>query len=184
MRKASSFFNQLTLFKSQKSDESDGDSSLHKQYSSSSKCSNDKKSVMEKEWSKTCGQMDKRAQLLQVIANFIFYFIIKLWQDALSEAEKSNTKIKPVNIFKADSSLCLRKPSLYPSSKDDDTTWDTALHSTSFFCINDLPGFGSNKELESIRRDSLTTDDPKSFKRKSKRKQLFKVNSVDDAIFK
>ena len=115
---------------------------------------------------------------------YTYNFIIILWQDALLEAEKSNTKIKPVNIFKADSSLCLRKPSLYPSSKDDDTTWDTASHSTSFFCINDLPGFGSNKELESIRRDSLTTDDPKSFKRKSKRKQLFKVNSVDDAIFK
>ena len=78
----------------------------------------------------------------------------------------------------------MRKPSLYPSSKDDDMTWDTASHSTSFFCINDLPGFGSNKELESIRRDSLTMDDPKSSKRKSKRKQLFKVNSVDDAIFK
>ena len=76
MRKASSFFNQLTLFKSQKSDESDGDSSLHKQYSSSSKCSNDKKSVMEKEWSKTCGQMDKRAQLLQVIANFDSFILL------------------------------------------------------------------------------------------------------------
>ena len=67
MRKASIFFNQLTLFKSQKSEENDGDSkSLHKQNLSSSKCSNNKKSIMEKEWSKTCGQMDKRAQLLQV----------------------------------------------------------------------------------------------------------------------
>ena len=100
------------------------------------------------------------------------------------EAEKSKTEIKPVNIFKADSSLCLRKPSLYPSSKDDDTKWDAASHATSFFCINDLPGFGSNKELESIRRDSLAMEDPKSFKRKSKRKQLFKVNSADDAVFK
>ena len=100
------------------------------------------------------------------------------------EAEKSKTEIKPVNIFKADSSLCLRKPSLYPSSKDDDTTRDTASHATSFFCINDLPGFGSNKELESIRRDSLSIEDTKSFKRKSKSKQLFKVNSADDAVFK
>ena len=67
MRKGTSFFNKLTLFKSQKSDEIDGDSkSLHKQYLASSKSSNNKKSIMEKEWSKTCGQMDKRAQLLQV----------------------------------------------------------------------------------------------------------------------
>ena len=73
MRKASSFFNQLTLFKSQKSDDSDGDSkSLHKQNLSSSKCNNDKKSVMEKEWSKTCGQMDKRAQLLQVLLPILY----------------------------------------------------------------------------------------------------------------
>ena len=100
------------------------------------------------------------------------------------EAEKSNTEIKPVNIFKADSSLCLRKPSLHPSSKDDDTTCDLASHSTSFFCINDLTGFGSNEELEAIRRDSLTMNDPRSSIRKSKRKHLFKVNSVDDAIFK
>lgn len=74
MRKASIFFNQLTLFKSQKSEENDGDSkSLHKQYLSSSKCSNNKKSIMEKEWSKTCGQMDKRAQLLQVGVKLILF---------------------------------------------------------------------------------------------------------------
>ena len=84
MRKASSFFNQLTLFKSQKSDDSDRDfKSLHKQNLSSSKCNNDKKSVMEKEWSKTCGQMDKRAQLLQVIANFIHIILLSYYDRML-----------------------------------------------------------------------------------------------------
>ena len=79
MRRASTIFNQLPFFKSQKSEDSDGDSkSLHKQYLASSKSSISKKSIMEKEWSKTCGQMDKRAQLLQVADPFKiqFYFDI------------------------------------------------------------------------------------------------------------
>ena len=71
MRRASTFFEKLPFFKSQKSEEGDGDfKSLHKQYLASSKSSISKKSIMEKEWSKTCGQMDKRAQLLQVLDPF------------------------------------------------------------------------------------------------------------------
>ena len=74
MRRASTIFNQLPFFKSQKSEDSDGDSkSSHKQQASS-KSSISKKSIMEKEWSKTCEQMDKRAQLLQVADPFKVQF--------------------------------------------------------------------------------------------------------------
>ena len=63
-KKKVSFF--AKLFKSEKSEEDDVSETVqHKQYFSSFKSSNKKKS-MEKEWSKACEQMDQRAQILQV----------------------------------------------------------------------------------------------------------------------
>ena len=63
-KKKVSFF--AKLFKSEKSEEDDVSETVqHKQYFSSFKSNNNKKS-MEKEWSKACEQMDQRAQILQV----------------------------------------------------------------------------------------------------------------------
>lgn len=66
MKKSQSFF---SLFKSPKNSENEVESNkqVHKHYIASSKCNNSRnKSKMEREWTKACGQMDKRAQLLQV----------------------------------------------------------------------------------------------------------------------
>ena len=123
----------------------------------------------------------------------------------MNEAERSNAEIKPVNIFRTESSVCLAKTTKTPrnsvfqlntsaikrntknssikSSSSDDTILDNS-YSASFFCINTLNSFGSNNDLESIRRDSLRIQSDKSYSRNSKRKHLFRVNSVDDAILK
>lgn len=57
-KKKVSFLDKIPFFKSSEDEDS--------QFLSYFKTSNSKKSCMEKEWSKACGQMDKRAQLLQV----------------------------------------------------------------------------------------------------------------------
>ena len=62
-RRSSSFFDKFSLFKSQRSSDSDGDAKST--YFASGKSNHNKKSIMEKEWSKACEQMDKRAQILQ-----------------------------------------------------------------------------------------------------------------------
>ena len=129
----------------------------------------------------------------------------KYFQDALNEAERSNAEIKPVNIFRTESSICLAKTTKTPrnsvfqlntsaikrnaknsslkSNGSDDTILDNS-YSASFFCINTLNSFESNNDLESIRRDSLRIQSDKLYSRNSKRKHLFRVNSVDDAILK
>ena len=83
-------------------------------------------------------------------------------------------------MFRAESSLSLRKPSI---RNDDDTTLLNS-HSTSFFSINNLSNYGSNRELNSIHQDSLDEDGNYAGRRHSKRKQLFRINSVDDSVFK
>ena len=60
-RNSISFFEKISFFKSQKSSDSE---SGEKQRSFTPFKS--KKASMEKEWSKACFQMDKRAQILQV----------------------------------------------------------------------------------------------------------------------
>ena len=69
-RRSSSFLNKFSLFKSQRSSDSDGDSKST--YFASAKSNQNKKSIMEREWSKACGQMDKRAQILQECLIFLF----------------------------------------------------------------------------------------------------------------
>ena len=94
---------------------------------------------------------------------------------------------KPINFFKAESRLNLRKPSIYPTPIEDDVSSLENCNSTSFFCINTLgDSFGSTKDLKPVRRDSLELESEadKSFKRKSKRKHFFRANSVDDSMFK
>ena len=121
----------------------------------------------------------------------IFYQILinvsVTYQDALKEAEKKQAEIKPINFFKAESRLNLRKPSIYPTPIEDDVSSLENCNSTSFFCINTLgDSFGSTKDLKPVRRDSLELESEadKSFKRKSKRKHFFRANSVDDSMFK
>ena len=123
----------------------------------------------------------------------------------MNEVERSNAEIKPVNIFRTESSICLAKTTKTPrnsvfqlntsaikrnaknsslkSNGSDDTILDNS-YSASFFCINTLNSFESNNDLESIRRDSLRIQSDKLYGRNSKRKHLFRVNSVDDAILK
>ena len=101
-------------------------------------------------------------------------------QDALTEAEKCNAVIKPVSLLRAESSLCLRKTSI---RNDDDTTLYDCQQSSSFFSINNLDRFGSNKELNSIQQDSAVVKERKQ-RKYSKRKHLFRINSVDDSLFK
>ena len=64
-RHSISFFEKITFFKSQKSSDSESDGKLSdkQKYFTPFKS---KKASMEKEWSKACLQMDKRAQILQV----------------------------------------------------------------------------------------------------------------------
>ena len=190
MKKSQSFF---SLFKSPKNSENEVESNkqVHKHYIASSKCNNSRnKSKMEREWTKACGQMDKRAQLLQVFCPFFYCILINVsvtYQDALKEAEKKQAEIKPINFFKAESRLNLRKPSIYPTPIEDDVSSLENCNSTSFFCINTLGhSFGSTKDLKPVRRDSLELESEadKSFKRKSKRKHFFRANSVDDSMFK
>ena len=61
---------------------------------------------------------------------------------------------------------------------------DNSFHAASFFSINTLNSFSSNNDLQSLQKNSLQLEPDKSFKGHSKRKYLFRVNSVDDAIFK
>ena len=65
-KKKVSFFNKLPFFKSLDDEEN--------QLSSYFKSSNSKKSSMEKEWSNACVQMDKRAQILQVVESINVMF--------------------------------------------------------------------------------------------------------------
>ena len=78
MKKSQSFF---SLFKSPKNSENEVESNkqVHKHYIASSKCNNSRnKSKMEREWTKACGQMDKRAQLLQVFCPFFYCILINI----------------------------------------------------------------------------------------------------------
>ena len=70
LRHSISFLDKISLFKSQGSCDSttseSKSSDLSKQkFFASFKSNDNKKSIMEKEWSKACGQMDRRAQMLQ-----------------------------------------------------------------------------------------------------------------------
>ena len=148
----------------------------------------------------------KEHKFYKNVNSFLYLYLKISFQDALNEAKKSNAEIKPVNIFRSESSICLAKTTKTPrnsvfqinksalkrntknssiksNSSSDDTILDNS-YSASFFCINTLNSFGSNNDLESIRRDSLRIQSDKSYSRNSKRKHLFRVNSVDDAILK